>query len=171
MRWECSWCTYRGEGTPPERCEDPECGGRIKVRLVGLDDCKLALVMHNALKERAENVASLLDYGCDRISFADTNFDDPNSTFSVFWEETWNYGGYDSHDKDIPARYLWMTDEDIQAELDAKKAAADAEARQLAIKQAEKAAEWARFTARTAAATAEKALAQAEANLAALRGA
>lgn len=171
MRWECSWCSYHGEGIPPLRCEDSECDGRIRTSLLSVDDCKMALAMHNALTERAKHVANLLDHGYDCISFVDTNFDDPNSTFSTLWEETWSYGGHENHYEDIPARYLWMTDEDIQAEIDAEKAAADAEARRLAIKQAEEAAERARYIARTAAATAEKALAEAEANLAALRGA
>ena len=173
MRWECTYGCASGEGFPlsADIHDDPECEGRLQIVLDGVSDTELALAMHRALTDRAHSVAGILDYGSETLKFDDADFDDPKSEFSTSWVETWAYGGREHHHEYIPTRYLAMPDEDIKAELQAKAGAEAALARQQAIRHAEAVADKARLAAASAAETAERALAEAEANLAALRGA
>lgn len=129
-----------------------------------------AIASHQRLVELAEHVALLIGYGCDRVSFESVN-PDADATFTTYWEESWNFGGHESREGYIPVRYLWMSNEDIQADQAVKKAEAEEYVRQANIREAELRLQTARDNVARAQAEAEGKLAEAEAELARIKGA
>jgi hypothetical protein len=174
--WKCTFekCGLTGSGTLPEEC--PDCTWPCELTQEGY---AAAFRVSNLLHERARSVANLLGHGWSAtIDLSDVQADRPNETFTVRWTSancSRGCCGTSEHEESIPVRYLWTSDADILAEVEARKAAeAAAEAalkRRQALEDAETAADLARIRAATAQAEAQKALAAAEANLAALRGA
>lgn len=164
--WKCNDCSEEGHGFAVEcsTCESrdltlTEAGWRV------------AIDAHQALRRRAEEVCDLLGFGCDSLDFSSSD------TFETKWESAncrCGCSGYSTHTEDIPLRYLWMSDTDIKAEVQAKKDAeqkAKLEAeRQKKLQEAQAEMERAKARAATAQADAERALAKAQANLAALQG-
>ena len=171
--WKCTNCSATGEGNLTDWC--PICDCDIALTEAGYQK---AIRLHDILLERAARIADLLDFGHEHISFDLSVNSQMEACFTTRWESA-NCGcgcsGYSQHEERIPRRYLWMDDDDILAERDAKEAAEKAEKarkqRERDIREAE--AELARATrqAVTAQADAEASRRRAEAALAALRGA
>ena len=133
------------------------------------------------LRDQAEWAAGLLDYGFDSFNFDDLDSDPETATFEVKWEQAAcrrGCCGTETKYGRVPLRYLWMPYDDVRADIVRLKAAmteAAAEVKrkkELAdkIRQAQAQVETAKLFAGMAL-NAAKNLSDAEASLAALRGA
>lgn len=171
ITWKCTNCPAEGEGNLPDEC--PDCTWSCELTQEGYI---AAFRMSNLIHERARSVSTLLGHGYSAaIDLSDLI---ANSTFTIRWTSKncghWNCPSED-HEEHIPTRYLWMTDEAIQAEIAAKKAEearAEAEkARKKELAEAEAAFARAQARAQTAAAEAAQALLDAERNLNNIRSA
>jgi len=168
ITWKCD-CGTEGTGFLPDEC--PTCGNYGNDRKPTEAGFRGMMEAHQMLRRRAEEITSILGFGCDSLDFSYPD------TFETKWESAncrCGCSGYSTHTEDIPTRYLWMSDTDIQAEVEAKKAAAlkvkeEAE-RQKKLREAQAQVAAAQARAATAQADAERALARAAADLAALQG-
>ena len=170
VTWKCTNCPAEGTGNLPDEC--PDCTWSCELTQEGY---VAAFRMSNLIHERAQSVSALLGHGYSAtIDHSDLR---PDSTFTIRWTSKncghWNCPSED-HEESVPARYLWMSNEAIQAEIDAKKVAAEAKAAEEKRKKelADAGAALARAQARatTAATEAAQALVAAQAKLAALQG-
>jgi hypothetical protein len=164
--WKCCTCATTGEGNQPDEC--PTCGRwDIEPTEAGY---RAALLGWERIQKRIEALTNQLDYGLD-------SYEINGDTITIKWEAPacrCGCSGYETHYRDIPIKYLWMSTEEIEADQASIKEAAErarAEAeRQKKLKEAERDLQNARARAQTAAEDAAKALADAEKKLSALKG-
>lgn len=170
--WKCQTCKQEGTGSIPEEC--PTCEYYMDDESLTQAGWKQTLRVQQLLDTRTRHIAKLLDYGDKSIDY--TYADREGGSITVKWETCCGRGccSPEKHDAEIPTRYLWLSDEEIQAEEKAKKEATEKKeaekVRLKALAEAEQVAARARTKAATAEADARAALAKAEATLAALQG-